>query len=148
VLDSLIADGIALTDTPVTSQWAEHSHRVLAAGPPEASASEIDGRRYMLSALVDDLEGDPAPAERYVIEADAFRVAAELALLIDRQWLGTGKWLVRNLQGQNDYGLVRWAETDRDASGLVAICRRVLEAAGGFLQDGFVRGHRPAPPPH
>lgn len=148
VLDSLIGNGIALTDTPETAQWAERSRRILATGPPEAEASEIDGRRYLLSALVDDLEGEPPSVERYVVQADAFRVAAELALLVDQQWLGTGKWLVRNLQDQDDHGLLRWADSPHDVSTLVAICRRVLDAAGGYLQDGFVRGQRPTRPPH
>jgi predicted nucleotidyltransferase len=146
VLDSLIAHGIALTDTPETARWAERSRRVLAAGPPAADASDLDGRRYMLSALVDDLTGDPDRAERYIIEAEAFRVAAELVLLIKRQWLGTGKWLVRNLRGQEDHGLLSWADSGHDARALV-VCRRVLEAAGGYLQEGYVRGHRPTPPP-
>jgi predicted nucleotidyltransferase len=140
------AGSIALTDAPETARWAERSRRVLAAGPPAADASDLDGRRYMLSALVDDLAGDPDRAERYIIEAEAFRVAAELVLLIERQWLGTGKWLVRNLRGQEDHGLLSWADSGHDARALV-VCRRVLEAAGGYLQEGYVRGHRPTPPP-
>jgi predicted nucleotidyltransferase len=147
VLDSLIARGIALTDTAEAAEWAQHSRRVLAAGPPEADASDLDGRRYMLSALLDDLAGEPGPAERYVVEADAFRVAAELVLLLERQWLGTGKWLVRNLRDRDDHGLLAWADGARDPSALVAVCRRVLDAAGGYLQDGYVRGDRPTPPP-
>ncbi len=147
VLDSLIATGIALTDTDDTHLWAQRSRKALAVGPSSASHEEIDARRYTLSALVDDLEGGADPVETYVLQASAFREAAELVLLLDRRWLGTGKWLVRNLREGTDYGLLAWAEGVHAASDLAAICRQVLNTAGGFLQEGFVRGHRPAPPP-
>ena len=123
----------------------QRSRAALAAGPRAADAAEVDVRRYTLSGLVDDLEGGADPAEEYVVQAAAFREAAELALLIDRRWLGSGKWLVRNLRTGDDHGLVAWASAggDRDRQALLAACRRALDAAGGYLQDGYVRGERP-----
>lgn len=147
VLDALVATGVALTDNDETRAWARRGCDVLAAGPRAADPEEIDARRYTLSALVDDLVGNAAREELYVIEATAFREAAELALLVERRWLGTGKWLVRNLRSGNDYGLVAWAAGRRDSPTLAAICRKVLDAAGGYLQEGFVRGRRPGSVP-
>lgn len=143
VLDSLVATGLALTDNVETSEWADRSRAALAAGPAEASPEEVDLRRYALSSLVDDLDGGTDRAEGWAIEASAFREAAELVLLVERRWLGTGKWLVRSLREGNDYGLLDWAAGDRETAALAAVCRRVLDVAGGYLQEGFVRGDRP-----
>lgn len=94
-------------------------------------------------ALIDDLDGNADPAEDYIIQATAFQEAAELALLTQHNWVGTGKWLVRNLRSIEDFGLLRWAVDQHDPKQLALICRQVLAAAGGYLQDGFVRGKRP-----
>lgn len=142
VLDSIIARGLALTDTEDTSELAGRSRDALNAGPAPAEQAELDSRRYALSALLDDMEGSLDSAETYIIEADAFRAAAELALLVNRRWLGTSKWLVRNLRDGDDYGLVAWAAGTRDRRELMAVCRGVLEMAGGYLQEGHLRGSR------
>jgi len=145
VLDALAATGLALTGNDETQAWAERARAVLAAGPGEPDPEEVDVRRYTLSALLDDLECAD-PGERYVVAATAFREAAELTLLVQRRWLGSGKWLVRNLRSADDHGLVAWAAGVHDPAELAAICRAVLTAAGGYLQSGFVRGERPRPP--
>jgi predicted nucleotidyltransferase len=147
VLDSLIASGSALIESDLADAWAARSHDVLAAGPTTPDSSEIELRRYVVSGLVDDLDGATDRAEELVIMATAFREAGELVLLLERAWLGSGKWLVRNLRGVDDRGLVSWAEGARDGAELAAICRRVLDAAGGYLQDGYVRGERPSSSP-
>ena len=147
VLDSLAATGLALTDNEQTQAWADQARSVLAAGPGEADPDDVDLRRYALSALVDDLDGTAGPDETYIIVATAFREAAELALLVQRRWLGSGKWLVRNLRSGDEFGLLAWATGERDPGELAAICRNVLDAAGGYLQEGFVRGERPRHPP-
>ncbi len=147
VLDALAATGLPLTDNEETQAWADRARDVLAAGPRPPEPEEVDLRRYALSAMVDDLDGAADPAERYIVSTTAFREAAELTLLVQRSWLGSGKWLVRNLRSVQDHGLVAWAAGDRDPANLAAICRRVLDAAGGYLQAGYVRGERPRRPP-
>lgn len=121
---------------------------MLDAGPGSPSQAALDRRRYALSALIDDLAGlSRSDAEAYVVTADTFREAAELALLVDHRWLGTGKWLVRELRrGASDdaHGLLAWADGPaRDVSRLIGCCRSVLAAAGGYLQAGYLRGERP-----
>jgi predicted nucleotidyltransferase len=142
VLDALAASGIPLTDNDETRAWAARSRAVLAAGPRAAEPEELEVRRYSLSAVVDDLEGAAAPEELFILQATAFREAAELALLVDRRWLGNGKWLVRNLRAGDDHGLVSWAAGERDPGELVTLCRQVLDAAGGYLQAGHLRRDR------
>jgi hypothetical protein len=115
--------------------------------PGEADPVDIDLRRYALSALVDDLDGNPAPDEAYILLATAFREAGELVLLIQHRWLGSGKWLVRNLRATDNYGLLDRASGARSPRELANICRKVLDAAGGYLQEGFLRGERPSRQP-
>ena len=160
VLDRLIAESIPLTDNALTRELARTSQKVLAAGPAAADPEDLQRRRYSLSAAVDDLAdrgGSRPSAETAVLAWTVWREAAELALLTDRQWLGTGKWLVRELQQHGDhFALVAWAEaaapgpTPSGAPGstpptpdLAELAREVLESAGGYLQEGYLRGEWP-----
>ncbi len=145
VVDRLIAQGLPLIDGDVAQRLASTSREVVAAGPAPCEAVQLDLRRYSLSALVDDLAGAADPGTRTVLMATAWREAAELALVANRNWLGTGKWLLRELRSRpDDFGLVAWADSGgTDADELSSGCRRVLESAGGYLQDGLVRGVKP-----
>lgn len=145
VLDRIIGDGLALTEGLATERLAEASRAVLAAGPGPVGPDELRSRRYVLSAVLDDLDTADA-AERTAIAMTAWREAAELSLCLQPHWLGTGKWLVRELRRSGDrYGLASWAAEERfDVPQLLAAGRSVLDAAGGYLQSGFTRGVRPS----
>lgn len=166
VLDHLIADGMPLTDNALTRELAARSREALAAGPAPADPEELRRRAYTVSAALDDLDDladrvpdSPGPAtsardpelqtiqdaETAVLSWTLWRETAELALLTDGRWLGSGKWLLRELQRHGDHdGLVAWAGAGRpDPGTLVALARRVLESAGGYLQEGYLRGYRP-----
>src|SRR5215472_10892168 len=145
VLDRFIAEGVALTDNAPTRALAEASRETLAAGPSALTSDELRLRAYTLSGLVDDLADSTEPGERFVILTTAWREAAELALLLDQRWLGTGKWLLRELRRTRDrFGLVEWAaSSEHDVGNLLAAGHAVLDASGGYLQNGFIRGQRP-----
>lgn len=143
VLDSIIGRGVPLTDNDETRDWAQRSRDVLAAGPADADSAELERRRYALSGLVDDLDGSRDRQEDFLITSSVFIEAAELALVVQRQWLGTGKWLIRNLRATDDHGLLAWVDGERDPTALAGIARSVLDAAGGYLQEGALRGERP-----
>jgi hypothetical protein len=146
VLDKLIAEGIVLTEGAHALVLKEASKRVLGEGPTPLRSDELRLRRYVLSATLDDLADATDRGETFVLAANAWKESAELALLLDGRWLGNGKWLLRELRVQPDrHGLVRCATTDNlNVRALTIAGRSVLEAAGGYLQDGFVRGDRPA----
>jgi hypothetical protein len=145
VLDRLIAGGVALTDNAPTPALAEASREMLAAGPSALTSDELRLRAYTLSGLLDDLADSTEPGERFLSLTVAGREAAELALLLDRGWLGTGKWLLRELRRTRDrFGLVEWAaSSEHDVGNLLAAGHAVLEASGGYLQNGFIRGQLP-----
>ncbi len=145
VLDKLIGDGVALRDSAESRLLQAAAREVLRAGPGPLTPEEQRSRAYSLSAVLDDLVDATDPGERFVLSGTAWREAAELALLVDRRWLGTGKWLLRELRLQPDrFGLADWAAAGQhDLTRLADACRSVLDAAGGYLQEGFVRGTRP-----
>lgn len=144
VLDKLIGEGVPLTGGVVADSLGDDSRRVLREGPPEPDPAELRSRAYSLSAVLDDLVDATDVGERFVLTATAWREAAELALVVRRRWLGTGKWLLRELAADHDeFGLVSWAGSDHSAASLVDGVRAVLDAAGGYTQEPFVRGERP-----
>lgn len=151
VLDRLIAEGLPLIDTELTRDLARDSLQVLEAGPGQVDEDEMRGRRYGLSAGLDDLVdrlGDESsdPGETAVLTWTVWREAAELSLLTSHRWLGTGKWLVRELRREGDgAGLAGWADGPTpDPGHLVQLARKVLDDSGGYLQEGMIRGDRPA----
>lgn len=144
VLDKLIGEGVPLTGGAVADSLGDESRRALLAGPSEPDSVELRSRAYSLSALLDDLVDATDAGERFVLTSTAWREAAELALLLRRRWLGTGKWLLRELAtGPDEFGLVSWARGDDDPLNVVQCVRAVLDAAGGYFQDSFIRGERP-----
>lgn len=80
-----------------------------------------------------------------MVAATAWREAAELALLSMNVWIGTGKWLLRELRtNQDPFGLAEWADSGaNDHVALAVLCRAVLGSVGGYLQAGFTRGKKP-----
>lgn len=145
VLDRLIADGVSLIPGGLAESLTAESRAILMAGSA-ADAHQLDLRRYGLSALVDDLADSTDPAERRAVMAAAWREAAELALVAEGRWLGTGKWLIRELRAAGEpFGLAAYAAgRDGDGAVLGEICRAVIDAQGGHLQDGFIRGAKPS----
>lgn len=122
----------------------EARHR-WAAGPPPLGADESRDRRYVLTALIDDLAGGTDPEELLAVGTEVFAAAGELTLLRRRKWLGRGKWLVRRWTAADPEGcaaatagLRRLAATG-DPRELAAAAHRALTAAGGRVGAGYRR---------
>ncbi|MBB5641231.1 nucleotidyltransferase domain-containing protein [Cryobacterium roopkundense] len=147
VIADLCAHGALLTDVDGRGlEWQRDARDRMRRGPLPLSANERELRRYGLSALVDDLSGSEDSAEIFMLSADVFREAADLLMLTRDHWLGGGKWIVRRLRlCEDDLAdrLAVWASnTGRTRDDLTLLAREVLDEAGGYLQDGFVRGTR------
>lgn len=144
VLDKLMGEGVPLLGGMAAESLGMQSRQVLRDGPGATDPAELRSRAYSLSAVLDDLVDATNNGERFVLTATAWKEAAELALVVRQRWLGTGKWLLRELAaGPDEFGLVAWVGGAHDQADLVQCVRAVLEAAGGYVQAGFVRGHRP-----
>jgi len=137
-LARMCIDGVVLLDAGgVAAAVRDEARAVLAAGPLPPEPAELDRRRYGLSDLLDDLAGTSDEGERAIICSCVVRETAELALVAGGTWLGTGKWLLRELRAAQpqlaDELLAAWADPPR----LAALAERVLARAGGRLRDGY-----------
>lgn len=146
VLDRMLAEGVVLRGDEVAAAVASQSRQALAAGPPPLSQEEGRLRAYALSADLDDLADVIDVGEQRVIMTQVWRSAVQLALMLDGRWLGEGKWLLRELRrGADRFGLAAWIAGDsHDPSQLRVVASAVLAAAGGYVQEGFLRGERPS----
>jgi hypothetical protein len=146
-LAKMCTDGMVLADTDgIADRIRAQALQVLAAGPAPLTRAELELRRYGLTDLLDDLAGSKDPGETAVIRWQVFTEAAELALLTAGNWLGGGKWLLRELRAvDRDLAdaLITALQDGRRQAELAELAEQVLARAGGRLWDGYrVAGHR------
>lgn len=111
------------------------------AGGPVVSDRERMARRYAITDLIDDLSDAANPVEKHVIAFTLYERLAELILLSNRSWIGTGKNLPRRLR-EFDPQRAETLASPLIAGDLLAFRDRAaeeLEHLGGRLRDGFVR---------
>ncbi|MBL1109359.1 nucleotidyltransferase domain-containing protein [Streptomyces sp. 5-8] len=146
---AMCAEGMLLADVDGLGAALQREARArLTAGPPQASAVELDDRRYALTDALEDLRGCTDPAERVYLVADLLQRVSELALLAGGHWLGGGKWLSRRLatadpglHGRLTAGAVAAVSNDADGPGrFAATVEEVLDRVGGPLWAGYTRG--------
>lgn len=121
----------------------EVARQRLEAGPPALSGDELAARRYALTDLLDDLEGNQDAAELPYIAALVLQRTAELVLLTQRHWFGAGKWLHRELV-EFDAAFAaelvaahRVAVADGERAPLLEVAGLALDRAGGRLLEGY-----------
>lgn len=143
-LARMCSDGVILTDTDGSGLAVrEQAKAVLAAGPPPLEPDERERRRYGLSDLLDDLAGSTDPGEIAIISWNVLHEAAELALLLDGCWLGTSKWLLRELRAAEPRLAEDLVDARDDPERLAILAGRVLARAGGRLWAGYRRPGQP-----
>ena len=145
----ITAIGVPLTNNIATTDLQLNAQQLLAQGPNPLTMSELALHRRLLTDLVDDLEdaGQGPPEREFVIEA-TFRQSAELWLMTNRQWLGSGKWLARTVienapELSAELAVAVQVAHQGDTSRLLAVARFVLDGAGGPVRSDWVD---PVPP--
>lgn len=140
----MCAHGVVLFSNDDIAETRQRQARSLwAQGPPALGPEERDELRYRLSDLLDDYEGAHDDAELTFIVASLIEDAAKLELSAHGQWLGTGKWLARQLR-QHDADLAaRLSHAAARALGKVerrslsVVITDVLNRVGGPLSSGY-----------
>jgi hypothetical protein len=139
---SLCADAIVLCDpASVAAGIQTAAANVLASGPIEATAAELEDVRYMLTSALDDLESSEDANERAFEAMYTAQLIARLVIARSKGWLGQGRWLYRSLR-EADREVAQElavAVATGDTQALAALGRRVLEEAGGVLFEGYQR---------
>ncbi|BCJ41296.1 nucleotidyltransferase [Actinoplanes ianthinogenes] len=128
----MLAHGVVLVGDP--GDLPAHCAEVLAAGPGPLTTAERDWLRYALTDGLDDLRHATDPGERTVIAASLWTGAAEARLTLAGRWLGSGKWLLRELRDHDPAFADRWLASRDDPAPLVT---EILRSAGGPLFDGY-----------
>lgn len=146
-LHRMCATGVLLTEPhPHAVQVKVACQEVLSAGPPPLPGHEMAALRYGLTDLLDDLTHSVEPGETAVIAAVCWLRTAELALHLGQHWLGSGKWLLRELCDCDPVFADRWRAASGDPSAVAALACHVLHRAGGALFGGYhAAGERPPP---
>jgi hypothetical protein len=136
-LARMCAYGVVLADAGLADRVRERAHAVLAAGPPAATRAELEERRYGLTDLVDDLAGSTDPGETAVVGWNVWVATAELALIHAGTWLGSGKWLLRELRAADADLADRLVAAIGDRSELTDLANEVLGRVGGRFWAGY-----------
>lgn len=137
-LARLCTSGVVLAGSQEKiDQIRKRAQSVLAAGPPQLSAAELDYARYGLTDLLDDLAGATDPGEIAIIGWNVWTATADMALLSCGHWGGSGKWLLRELRDAEPALADRMVAAIGDPIRLAELAREVLDRAGGPLWDGF-----------
>ncbi|MFI5623568.1 nucleotidyltransferase domain-containing protein [Nocardioides sp. NPDC051685] len=147
----LVARGVPLLSGDGGAAVRRYCEDVLQAGPAPLPAETLDGARYALSDLVDDLQAAEPGPEGTAIAVETWRRTAELLLDVNGRWRGGGKWLMRELITLDSAAGTTWAP--RLDAGLAAAlagdtvplrttAEDCLTLAGGRLWEGF---HQAAP---
>jgi hypothetical protein len=123
--------------------------RRLDAGPAPLSDAEWATRRYALSDLLDDLRGASRGPELPFVANAVLTACCEMALLAGGRWLGTGKWLARELEQLDtcllhDLTAAHAAALVGESEAILALAATVLNRVGGPLSAGYrVSGQLP-----
>jgi hypothetical protein len=137
-LARMCTDGVVLAgDQDTIENVRERANSVLAAGPPPVSSAELDWARYGLTDLLDDLAGSNDAGETAVISWNVWTSAAELALMLAGHWLGSGKWLVRELRTADPLLADRMVAAIGSSARLTQVADEVLGRAGGRFWAGL-----------
>lgn len=121
------------------------ARELLSAGPEPLIPQDVEGLRYGLTDLLDDLADTTDRHEQLVVAGRVLQDAADLLTAHRNAWSGGGKWLPRRLLAADPVlgralldGQLAVAER-ADPAPLATAARGVLDLVGGPLREGYSR---------
>lgn len=148
-LPNIAAEGVILVDNDGAAARLQETVRdLLVRGPKPLTAEQMEDWRYSLTDLLDDFSGVGRLDEGMFIAHALAIEATDLLLLMNRRWLGSGKWVVRALARFDPGAAIRMTEAleayvrCEDKEPLLRFAEGVLAQAGGRMFEGY---HRQAP---
>jgi hypothetical protein len=145
----MVSTGIVIRDRAgLAAALRTEALKMIQAGPTAAGEEELIQWRYGLTDVLDDVRGDPDGDETLLTAANLAKGVAELHLMLSGSWLGSGKWLLRELREADPVFADRFvaavrAYAGRDVAPLVRLAEDVLEESGGPLFDGYYSSGKP-----
>lgn len=136
----MLVEGVPIREGDGLEQLRDHWREILDRGP-SLSEKESAFRRYVITGLIDDLRDATDPLEQRVVASVLFEKIAELMLLTERRWIGSGKWLPRRLRefSPERSALLGGPLLAEDHPTFIERVEAELTRSGGRVQAGFVR---------
>lgn len=139
VIAAMLVEGIEVRGGGDLAALRQRCGKILDAGPA-VDAHERTTRRYVITDLLDDLRDSTDHLEQHALAWTLF-ATAELILLTNRRWIGTGKYLPRRLREFNRdiADALSGPLLTNDIRTFGDEVEAWLERAGGRVHLGFVR---------
>lgn len=140
VVVHMLLEGVPLRGATELSAL-QNEWRALFLEGPLVAPHDLELRRYAITDLIDDLRDATDPLERHVVAFTLFERTAELILLTERRWIGTGKYLPRRLRSLSEERAEALTQPliSGDLNAFADRAEDELRRAGGRLREGFVR---------
>lgn len=131
--------------TPLSAEMKQVAQAVLQAGPPPLTSEEIEGRRYNITDLVNDIRTPRSRAELTATGAQLYEKLADFYLRAHNLWSASGKMIPRKLHRHSPE---IWSQFDvafealfcqGDPNLVVALAEEILVrcTSRGFLFEGY-----------
>jgi predicted nucleotidyltransferase len=142
----MVDEGEIVRDTDgLAARVKADARTLLERGPEPLTPSQIEDLRYAVTDALDDFIGCNDVAEGVFVAAALASRSSELILLLNHQWIGSGKWVLRALRRSDPALAVQLSRALRgharygDKRPLIAFARRALDDACGPLFEGYHR---------
>ncbi|REB11028.1 nucleotidyltransferase domain-containing protein [Sporosarcina sp. BI001-red] len=145
-LQRMVAEGIVLKDDGVIESIKQEANRSLQDGPDKWTEKVIRTKRYFLTDVLEDFIGATTRAEELMIVNNLADSVQEFVLRTNGCWLGSGKWIIRELQKfDSDFAdqfvnAIDRYYRDGEKTKVIELVDTVLEPFGGRLFNGFSIG--------
>ena len=107
---------------------------------PLISQSDFCNRQFKIVDLLDDLKDNNIFHEQISITFQLYKELAEVYLLSNGKWLGSGKYLARNLKDCNQKMARKFElafSENRNFKKIYSLAQIILKPIGGLFWDGF-----------
>lgn len=145
-MQRMVTEGIVLRDDGALLAIKQEAKQMLAEGPKEWSEETIRTKRYFITDVLEDLIGADNKQEEIFIASTLSFLLHEFVLRVNKQWIGTSKWMVRALRQFDPLFADEFIEAfecfyrTREKERIIEITEKVLKPYGGKLFAGFSLG--------
>lgn len=148
VLLTMCIEGVIIRDDGFAATLKKEAQEWYDRGPAPLTEEEILKNRYLITDLLDDLEGTEREDEALWIVNSLFPLAARFVMRFNRHWTGDGKWMFRRLQQLDRERAQKYVKMfekyylTRQKEPLIAFLKEWIRPCGGRLFAGYSQGKR------
>jgi hypothetical protein len=144
IMPTMVATGRMIpSETADMVRLKEEALAVMGVGPPALTADELELRRYMVTDLMDDLEGSEDQSVRNASLSLLHERLGDFHLRAGNQWSGTGKSLLRCLRKADEVMARRYQQafilafSGQGLGPVSSLVTDILAKHGGRFWEGY-----------